>query len=47
VPPNVSSAAAENQYCHEDDQKIGGVHMALLHITRDPIQRLHHQVWTE
>jgi hypothetical protein len=28
VSPNVPSAAAENQYRHEDDQKIGGVHIA-------------------
>ena len=27
VSPNVPSAAAENQYRHEDDQKIGGVHI--------------------
>ena len=44
VSPNVPSAAAENQYRHEDDQKIGGVHIVLLDIIRDLIRRLHYQV---
>ncbi len=30
VSPNVPSATAENQYCDNDDQKIGGVHVVLL-----------------
>jgi hypothetical protein len=47
VSQNVASAAAENQYRHEDDQKIGGVHIVLLDIIRDLIRRLHYQVRTE
>jgi hypothetical protein len=44
MSPNVPSAAAENQYRHEDDQKIGGVHIILLGIIRDLIRHLHLQV---
>jgi hypothetical protein len=40
VSPNVPSAAAENHYRHEDDQKIGGVHIVLLDIIGDLIRRL-------
>jgi hypothetical protein len=30
VSPKVPSATAENQYCDDDDQKIGGVHIVLF-----------------